>query len=875
MTLTRILAALLSLYCVAGWTSCSGGGDDKQPEDLKPAADTLSDTASADQNTGTEVGDASGDAGEAGSRELPVPEEVVLEAGEQGTVVISTSPLTIVGKKDGLVVWDGSEAPVRVGVVSQHDPTKRYDPEFVVDEVEWLSLDNPIAFHKDEGTVTLRFEPQPQRQYDLRVESTADGIVTLDVTPVDWDGEVLFEVAYLSKNETENFYGLGEAFDRVAKRGSSRQMHMVVDFEQESGYNEVHFPIPLLVSTNGSGIFVEDRHPGYFDVCDSSPDLVRVRFSTSAIRFHLLFAPTPLDVLTRYAHLTGTPALPPQWAFGVLQWQDEVDGQEMVMDDAHSMRDFDLPCSAIWIDRPFATAHESFIFNPDTYPDSAQMVEDLNAMGYRVAIWSAPYLSKDLAEEYQEAEENGYFVVSNDIHFEKFGTLMDFTNPGAVELWQGLISNATDIGIEGFKLDYGEDVQSGYMGLKIHFEFHNGEGSDTMHHWYHYFYHKTYRDMLEGDALLINRAGCYGDQTLTSVVWPGDLCANFKYHGEDGHVGGLPAAVIGNQTLSMSGYPFFGSDTGGYRHHRPTKEVLLRWVQHTALTPVLQFGGAGENCNPWDFNLYEGESDGEPYLSQYDEETLDIWRQFARLHIRLFPYVYTYAVQASLTGVPITRPFGMVHPELNQHPDFEYFYGDSFLVAPIHRGEDERSVLLPPGTWYDWFTREKHEGPGEIAVVAPLERGILLVREGSVIPMLRPTIDTLAPATEPGVESYASDPGTLWVKIFPGATEASFITIMGPVVAVHPGDGSYAVTYEAVQPAFEDLRVEVDCLHLAGGSPAGMEVDDENGEPLVEALNIEELDGCSSCYFYDSDGSMLSVHPQSASGGFTFTPSST
>jgi alpha-D-xyloside xylohydrolase len=29
---------------------------------------------------------------------------------------------------------------------------------------------------------------------------------------------------------------------------------------------------------------------------------------------------------------------------------------------------------------------------------------------------------------------------------------------------------------------------------------------------------------------------------------------------------------------------------------------------------------------------------------------------FARLHIRLFPYLYTYALQASTTGLPIIRP---------------------------------------------------------------------------------------------------------------------------------------------------------------------------------------------------------------------------
>ena len=410
------------------------------------------------------------------------------------------------------------------------------------------------------------------------------------------------------------------------------------------------------------------------------------------------------------------------------------------------------------------------------------------------------------------------------------------------------------------------------MELKIHFQFFNGEAADTMHHWYSYFYHQTYREMLEGDAFLINRAGCYGDQTITSVVWPGDLCANFNYHGEDGHVGGLPAAIIADQTLSSSGYPFFGSDTGGYRHHRPTKEVLLRWVQHTALTPVLQYGGAGENCNPWDFTLYEGDSDGEHYVSQYDEETLDIWRQFARLHIRLFPYVYTYAVQATLTGIPVTRPFGMVHPELNQHPDFQYLYGDSFLVAPIHRSGNQRTVLLPPGIWYDWFTREKYEGPAELLMEVPLERGIVFVREGAIVPMLRPSVDTLAPATEPGLESYANDPGILWVKVFPGAQEQSFTTIMGPELTVRPDGSGYKVTFKSVVPAFDGIRFEIDCLHLQEEAPAAMELTNLEGDEIPAAQTLEDLDACGACYYYDPASAILSVVPGAGTGGFDFGP---
>jgi alpha-D-xyloside xylohydrolase len=847
--MSRLLSSCL--FCLAVLAAaCSGAGGDENPDAAGPGE------VAPEADAAIEVLDVSADT------RPQVPAEITLEAGEGVLVTLTTSPLAIRAARGDELLWDGEAPPLRIGRVPSYDPAMRYDPELLPQPLEWVSFENPVRYESaGPGEAAIEYEPQPGLVFVLSVRATSPGIVSFSVQPRDVTTEVLSEVAYRAVDAGENFYGLGESFDHVARRGTRRHMHMTGDSSQESYYNEAHFPIPLLISTNGSGIFVEDRHPGLFDVCSTDLERVVIRFSTPALKFHLLFAPRPMDVLTRYVELTGKPALPPRWAFGVLQWRNEVSGQEMVMDDAHSLRQWDIPASGLWVDRPFATAHESFVFDPAKYPDSKQMVKDLNALGLRVAIWSAPYLSKDVQPAYDTALKEGYFVASPDIQFEKFGKLVDFTNPGLVALWQSLLANATGIGIEGFKLDYGEDVVSGFASIKTHFSFFNGEGSETMHHYFQYFYHKTYRDVLDGDAFLINRAGCYGDQTITSVCWPGDLCSSFRYHGEDGHVGGLPAAVIGNQTLSVSGYPFFGSDTGGFRHFRPSKEVLLRWVAHTAFSPVLQFGGAGVNCNPWDFNLYEGDSDGEHYVSQFDEETVDIFRSFARTHIRLFPYAYTYAVRAAATGVPVTRPYGFVHPETGEHPDFEYFYGDSLVVAPVVREGQEREVLVPPGTWIDWFDRSAYSGPMKLTVTVPLDRAFVLVRQGAIIPLLRETVDTLSPATDPDVDSFADDPGELVVRLYPGADASSFECVLGPTVAMKPEESGHAITWTDLQPAFSGLLFEVDWRNIPDVSGEPVEISDGAGVPLEPVISPAEFETCESCYFFDGEALVLTVRP--------------
>jgi alpha-D-xyloside xylohydrolase len=126
-------------------------------------------------------------------------------------------------------------------------------------------------------------------------------------------------------------------------------------------------------------------------------------------------------------------------------------------------------------------------------------------------------------------------------------------------------------------------------------------------------------------------------------------------------------------------------------------------------------------------------------------------------------------------GRPIQRPLGLAHPELGVHPSDEYMFGDELLVAPIlDRGQTRRRVIVPSGTWIDFWDGSPHtpDARGEIEVDAPLAKLPLFLREGAIVPMLRPTIDTLASADDPAVESFARDAGPLWALIAPGPPRA-------------------------------------------------------------------------------------------------------
>jgi alpha-D-xyloside xylohydrolase len=277
-------------------------------------------------------------------------------------------------------------------------------------------------------------------------------------------------------------------------------------------------------------------------------------------------------------------------------------------------------------------------------------------------------------------------------------------------------------------------------------------------------YHAMYREALgENAGFLLARHAQWGEQATPGlIIWPGDIDATltrwkerFTDRGGEEHVGvgGLPSAIRAGVGLAVSGFPLFAADTGGYRESPPNKETFMRWVEQSALMPVMQTGDSSSQP-PWVFTPQNGR----------DAEALDTYRRYARLHLRLFPFFWTLMSDAN--ALPVVRAFGLQFPELNQHPEDQYLLGDSLLVAPVETaGATSRTVVLPPGNWFDFDTGAQLTTTN---VDAPLTKLPLFIREGALVAMLAPDVDTLAPATDADVHSFANAAGTLWVRAQPG-----------------------------------------------------------------------------------------------------------
>ncbi len=719
-----------------------------------------------------------------------------------------------------------------------------------------------VTIHEDVATrLLVTVVPEPQVGFRIELALEEPGAVAFTRLGLDLPGD-------------EHFYGLGERFDGADARGGAYEMFMAIG-DLDSGLNDVHVPVPFYASSRGYGLFIEDPHPSFFDFGVQDERRARVTFNTSEpLVVHVITGADPLMVATRYGRLTGPAALPPVWAFAPLQWRNELDDRAMLIEDAWAIRDNDIPGSCIWIDNPWQTAYNTHIFNEVQFPDPQGMLDELSDMGFRNMVWSTPYLDysddrwwdgmePDTRGLFEEAEAAGHFVLSSSgdpfylpWNGSRSGGRIDFTSLEAFAYWQDIVSRVTSMGVVGFKLDYGEDMIPGsVLDAAMDLRFADGRTTLEMHKLYSILYHRAYREQAiadNGEAFILGRSSTYGGQRDCEAIWPGDMDASFleqREQNEDARpaVGGLPTVIAAVQNLSVSGFPAFGSDTGGYRGDDQAKEILIRWAEHTALTPIMQLGG-GDHHNVWDMTVY-------------DAETLAIYRKYARLHTRLFPLFYTLAVEATDEGVPPVRPMGMMWPrDEGAHEAWDqYMVGDFLLVAPVREeGATSRTVHLPEGRWVHWFTNEAYDGPGDVVVSAPLDSLPLFLAAGAIVPMIADDVDTFVETAFDEFVTLAERQDLLFVRILP--SQASELTLFdggriavgeeGPVATVQVTRGSW----------FGSWVLEIDWGHRAGAdgnAPSSVTLE---GTALTQEADraLVASAGCDGCWHHDaSEGTLV------------------
>jgi alpha-D-xyloside xylohydrolase len=649
--------------------------------------------------------------------------------------------------------------------------------------------------------------------------------------------------------------GLGEQYDHVSASGRVTPMYLTLSGNWESGTNDAHVPVPFLVSSNGWGLFVATREAGAFDVASSDPTTVRATFEGRTLDVWFFVDPDPLAVVSRFNRIAGLPRPLPRWALSPIHWAHFASAAD-ALSIATQYRQRHIPTSAMWLDDGWQTALNTFVLSPSVFGDDPAMMEKLDALGYRVLAWTTPYLEQphgaptDEAQQlYQQADASKYFVqdglgntyVSPATPIKGGAGIIDFTNAGARAFWENLVARGTRTNLHGFKCDYGEEIIPNILNQRDQVLFSDGTNAHTARVVpieEHATYHAVLDAAFPGDGLLIVRASSWGGAQQADVVWPGDLDSAFQHRGDPlpqggAAVGGLPAAVVAALTLATSGFPAYGSDTAGYRGD-PTRESLLRWMEHTALSVVMQVYEDGPLRLPWAIDDAAGAE----------------YQAMASLHQQLEPYLATLMLAAQRNGDAPLRLLPLAFPQDAAgfaYADEEYLLGPDLLVAPVLvAGVTSASVHVPPGKWVHWWSDQMVDGPADVTVAAPLGQPPLLARAGGIVPMLPPGIDTLVGASAPGVVTLASQAQEMRARAWapPGRTSPSGDSSIrlddGALIDVSDVGGEVAVSW---QPgiAASNLTVDVDLRTSALGAVPGTTVDTQFGTPLVQVADASAV----------------------------------
>jgi alpha-D-xyloside xylohydrolase len=526
------------------------------------------------------------------------------------------------------------------------------------------------------------------------------------------DGRYMHEQLTLGVGEC--VYGLGERFTAFVKNGQ------VVEMWNEDGgtSSELAYKnIPFYLTNRGYGVFANHPERVSFEVASEKVERVQFSVPGESLEYFVIYGPTPKEILERYTALTGRPALPPAWSFGLwLSTSFTTDYDEKTVTSfIDGMASRDIPLHVFHFDCFWMKEFHWTDLQWDSrfFPDPEGMLRRLKSRGLHICVWINPYIAQR-SILFEEAAQKGYLLRKADGDVWQWDMwqagmgIVDFTNPEACQWFAEKLRALLKAGVDTFKTDFGERIPTNVV-------YHDGSDPLKMHNYYTYLYNRTVFDVLkeergEGDALVFARSATTGGQQFP-VHWGGDSTATFESMAE---------TLRGGLSLGSSGFGFWSHDIGGFEQ-TANADVYKRWIAFGLLSSHSRLHGSSSYRVPWN----------------YDDEAVAVLSKFTKLKCNLMPYLYLAAIQSHEQGTPILRAMILEFPNdpACDYLDLQYMLGDSLLVAPVFRHDGSVSYYVPAGKWTGLLDGKVVEGPRWVQETHDFLSLPLLVRPNSVIPI--------------------------------------------------------------------------------------------------------------------------------------------
>ena len=518
----------------------------------------------------------------------------------------------------------------------------------------------------------------------------------------------------LSLSVGELVFGLGERFSAFVKNGQS------VDIWNEDGgtsTEQSYKNIPFYLSNKGYGVFVNHPEKVSFEVATEMVTKVEFSVPGESLDYFLINGPTMKEVLMRYTDITGKPALPAPWTFGLwLSTSFTTNYDEKTVNSfVDGMIERRIPLSVFHFDCFWMKDFHwcDFTWDERVFPDPEGMLKRLKEKGLKICVWINSYVGQE-SPLFEEGVKGGYFLkrANGDVWqwdmWQPGLAIVDFTNPAACEWYGKKLEALLDMGVDCFKTDFGERIPTDCV-------YYDGSDPVKMHNYYTYMYNKTVHDVIakkkgEKEAILFARSATAGGQKFP-VHWGGDCWSDYE---------SMEESLRGGLSLTSSGFGFWSHDIGGFES-TSTPDVYKRWCAFGLLSTHSRLHGSTSYRVPW----------------AYDEESVDVVRYFAKLKARLMPYLYRNAIETAKTGVPMMRSMVLEFTEDRNcaYLASQYMLGDSLLVAPIFNEDGIAEYYLPEGRWTSLLSGDVKEGGRWYKEKHGYLSIPLYVREGSIVAM--------------------------------------------------------------------------------------------------------------------------------------------
>ncbi|RAL64336.1 hypothetical protein DID88_001812 [Monilinia fructigena] len=483
-----------------------------------------------------------------------------------------------------------------------------------------------------------------------------------------------------SQEKTEKIFGMGQY----------QQPYLdLKGLDLELAHRNSQASVPFALSSRGYGILW------------NNPSIGR------AVLGRILSGDSPAEIVHRYAGVTGTVPMMPEYGLGFWQCKLRYQTQDELLGIAREYKRRDLPIDLIVIDFFHWPRQGDWRFDEKFWPDPDAMIQELKKMNIELMVSIWPTVDTR-SENFDEMLEKGYLVRTDRgirivMDFEGDTIHFDSTNPRARKyIWEKAKKNYYDKGIRVFWLDEAEPEYTAYD--FDNYRYHRGTNL-SIGNTYPVEYARAFYEGMEasGQKNIVNLLRCAwaGSQKYGALVWSGDIASSWS---------SFRNQLTAGLNMGIAGIPWWTTDIGGFHGGDPAdpafRELFVRWFQWGTFCPVMRLHGDREPKQP-----KVGEGGGSTCLSgapnevwSYGEEVYKICKKYMNLREKMRDYTRRLMTEASENGSPVMRPLFYEFPDDKKAWEIEeqYMFGPKYLVCPIFKAETKNiKVYLPMGS--DWW----------------------------------------------------------------------------------------------------------------------------------------------------------------------------